>query len=107
MREAFAAPGVKHAMLAYYRQNASPAVMFGLKKTEASALTCVPVPTLAITGADDGCIDTRLYDHLFQEGDFPKGFKVERIVGAGHFAHLEKPEMIHTLILDWLGRHSV
>ncbi len=104
MRDVFAAPGVKSAMLAYYRQNASPAVMFGLKKTEASALTCVPVPTLAITGADDGCIDTRLYDHLFQKEDFPKGFAVKRIAGAGHFAHLEKPEIIHALILEWLGR---
>jgi pimeloyl-ACP methyl ester carboxylesterase len=104
-REVFAAPGVKAAMLAYYRQNASPAIMFGLKKTEASQLTTVPVPTLAITGADDGCIDTRLYDHVFMQSDFPKGLMIERIAGAGHFAHLEKPETVNALLLDWLAKY--
>ncbi|PHS21576.1 MAG: epoxide hydrolase [Robiginitomaculum sp.] len=104
-REVFAAPGVKTAMLAYYRQNASPAIMFGLKKTEASLLTTVPVPTLAITGAEDGCIDTRLYDHVFMRSDFPKGLSIERIAGAGHFVHLEKPEAINALLLDWLNTH--
>ena len=104
-RVVFAAPGVKAAMLAYYRQNASPAIMFGLKKTEASQFTTVPVPTLAITGADDGCIDTRLYDHVFLQSDFPKGLSIERIAGAGHFVHLEKPEQINALLLDWLNAH--
>ena len=33
MRETFAAPGVKKAMLSYYRQNVSPGIMLGLKKT--------------------------------------------------------------------------
>ncbi len=103
LRETFEAPGVKRAMLAYYRQNASPAVLFGLKKTEAASLTTVPVPTLAITGEDDGCMDTRLYDHVFREEDFPRGFRVERIGGAGHFAHQEKPDEINRLILDWMS----
>ena len=72
-------------MLSYYRQNVSPGIMLGLKTTEATALTTVPVRTLAITGADDGCIDTRLYDHVFLNEDFPSGFRVGRIQDAGHF----------------------
>jgi len=102
LRTTFAAPGVKTAMLGYYRHNASPRVLMGWKKTEASSLTTVPVRTLAITGADDGCIDTRLYDYVFLEEDFPSGFRVERIEQAGHFTHLEKPEEINRLLLDWL-----
>jgi len=102
LRKTFGAPGVKRAMLGYYRQNASPGIMLGLKKTEASVLTTVPVRTLAITGADDGCMDTRLYDHVFLEEDFPNGVRVERIEDAGHFTHLEKPEEINRLLLDWL-----
>jgi pimeloyl-ACP methyl ester carboxylesterase len=102
LRATFAAPGVKQAMLGYYRQNVSPGIMLGLKKTEATALTTVPVRTLAITGADDGCIDTRLYDHVFLDEDFPNGFRVERIQNAGHFTHQEKPEEVNRLILDWL-----
>ncbi len=103
LRATFAEPGVKTAMLSYYRQNASPRIMLGLKKTEATSLTTVPVRTLAITGADDGCIDTRLYDHVFLEEDFPEGFRIERIQNAGHFTHQEKPDAINRLLLDWLG----
>lgn len=102
LRETFEAPGVKRAMLSYYRQNVSPGIMLGFKKTEATSLTTVPVRTLAITGEDDGCMDTRLYDHVFLEEDFPNGFRVKRIQGAGHFTHQEKPDEINRLILDWL-----
>ncbi len=102
MCDVFDAPGVRAAMLAYYRQNATPGMLLGLTKTEAASLTCVPVRTLAITGADDGCMDTRLYDHVFQGQDFPKGYRVERIEGAGHFVHLEKPDLVNSLLLDWL-----
>jgi pimeloyl-ACP methyl ester carboxylesterase len=102
LRKTFEAPGVKRAMLSYYRQNVSPGIMLGWKKTEATALTTVPVRTLAITGADDGCMDTRLYDHVFLEEDFPNGFRVERIQGAGHFTHQEKPDEVNRLILAWL-----
>jgi len=51
LRETFEGPGVKQAMLAYYRTNASPAVFLGLMSTPAMQLTTVPVRTLAITGA--------------------------------------------------------
>ncbi|MEM7091694.1 MAG: alpha/beta fold hydrolase [Actinomycetota bacterium] len=102
LRDTFAAPGVKQAMLAYYRQNASPRAMLGLTETEVDAPTTVPVRTLAITGADDGCIDTRLYDIVFDDADFPAGVRVERIAGVGHFAHLERPDLVNRLILDHL-----
>jgi len=102
LRSTFAAAGVKKAMLGYYRHNASLGVLMGWKKTAASTLTTVPVRTLAITGADDGCIDTRLFDHVFLDEDFPNGFRVERIQHAGHFTHQEKPEEINRLLLDWL-----
>jgi len=68
-------------------------------------LTTVPVPTLAITGCDDGCIDTRLYDHTFLNEDFPMGCRIERVLGAGHFCHQEKPEPINRLLLGWLGEN--
>ena len=58
--------------------------------------------TLAITGENDGCVDTRMYDHVFLEEDFPMGVRVERIKNAGHFAHQEKPDEINSLLLDWL-----
>lgn len=100
----FSKPGVQSAMLAYYRQNASPLTMLGLHTTESQRWTTVPVRTLAFTGANDQCIDTRLYERAFHDKDFPHGFQIERIPNAGHFAHLEQPDMIHQLLLDWLQR---
>ena len=97
----FSAPGVATAMLSYYRQNASPSIMMGLREAAMTTLTTVPVRTLAITGADDGCMDTRLYDHVFLDEDFPAGVRIERIEGAGHFTHQEKPEEINRLLIDW------
>ncbi len=104
LRETFAAPGVRRAMLAYYRQNATPPVLLGWRKTPATTRTVVPVRTLAVTGADDGCMDTRLHDHLFRDEDFPKGIRVERFHGAGHFLHQEKADEMNELLLEWLGQ---
>ena len=103
LRATFAAPGVKKSMLAYYRQNASPSIFLGLRKPAVAELSIVPVRTLAITGAQDGCIDTALYDHVFLDEDFPEGIRVERIPGAGHFAHQEKPEEVTNLLLRWFA----
>ena len=106
LRETFEAPGVKKAMLSYYRQNANPLIMLGLKKTRVNALTTVPVPTLAITGAEDGCMDTRLYDFAFADEDFPNGIRIERVQNAGHFAHQENPTVVNQLILEWIKETS-
>jgi pimeloyl-ACP methyl ester carboxylesterase len=103
-RETFETPGVKQAMLAYYRQNASLGVLLGLFSSEAFRLTTVPVRTLAISGVDDGCMDTRLYDKLFYEEDFPAGFQILRIEGAGHFMHLDAPKAVNDALLNWLQR---
>jgi len=101
--ETFAAPGVDRAMLAYYRQNVSPAILLGLASSPVNSLRKVPVRTLAITGAEDGCMDTRLHDYTMLEQDFPAGLRVARIAGAGHWAHLEKPAEVNRLILDWIA----
>lgn len=85
LRDVFEAPGVLAAMLAYYRRNVAPHRL--LDPANLGATGPVRVPTLAITGADDGCIDTRIFDHAFREDDFPAGSRVERVEGAGHFVH--------------------
>jgi len=103
LRETFAAPGVGQAMLSYYRQNVSPAILLGVKRSPINGLREVPVRTLAITGADDGCMDTRLYEYTMLERDFPAGLRVERIAGAGHWAHRERPDEINRLILGWIS----
>ena len=64
-------PGVAAAALRYYRDVFD---LFGKAAASSRALMLapVPVPTLMLTGADDGCIDTRLFD-LVRETEFPRG----------------------------------
>jgi pimeloyl-ACP methyl ester carboxylesterase len=51
-------------------------------------------------------MDTRLYDHMMRREDFPNGLEVERVRGAGHFLHQERPAEVNARILDWLRRHD-
>lgn len=104
LRETFEAPGVDEAMLGYYRANASPSALLGIADSALNRLAAIPVRTLVITGADDGCIDTRLFDHAILPTDFPAGVQLRRIQRAGHWVHQEKPEEVNSLILDWIGR---
>jgi pimeloyl-ACP methyl ester carboxylesterase len=97
-----ARPGVRGAALAYYRALFDP-LSRAARQSQRLAFGRVPVPTLALTGADDGCIDTRLFDVAMAPADFPAGLRVERLAGCGHFLHLERPDPVHRLILDWIG----
>jgi pimeloyl-ACP methyl ester carboxylesterase len=102
LRETFEAPGVDEAMLGYYRANASPSALLGIADSALNRLAAIPVRTLVITGVDDGCIDTRLFDHAILPADFPAGVQLRRIQRAGHWVHQEKPEEVNPLILDWI-----
>jgi len=104
VKRALAQPGVKKAALAYYRS------MFGFagaaaRETRRLLGGEIPVPTLALTGALDGCMDTRMHDVAMRDEDFPAGFKMVRIRDAGHFLHQEKPGEINRVLLDWLAAH--
>ncbi len=98
------APGVRHAALGYYRAMLSTRLEDS-KKMNATAAQPIQVPTLAITGALDGCMDTRFFDHVPPD-IFPKGLRTERIEGAGHFVHQEDPKRVNAILEEFLGQHS-
>ena len=60
-----------------------------------------PVATLYLHGADDGALGVDIFgnpaDHLPADDS-----AFEIIEGAGHFLHLEHPELIATKVADWL-----
>jgi pimeloyl-ACP methyl ester carboxylesterase len=60
----------------------------------------VQVPTLALTGALDGCMDTRLHDDLMRPDNYPAGLEIVRIPDAGHFLHQERPDEINRLLIE-------
>ena len=103
VKRSLAQPGVKRAALAYYR------ALFGFPSRASRETTRllsgeIPVPTLALTGALDGCMDSRLHDVTMHEADFPAGLQLNRVEGAGHFLHQEKDEEVSSLLLDWIAR---
>lgn len=102
--DTFRQPGVLPAALAYYRQNISPKRLFGARREIIPRE--IPVPTLCITGADDGCIDSDVFAAMTCAEDFPAGLRLERIENAGHWVHREQERQVNALLLSWLQQHS-
>lgn len=104
LRARFEEPGVLAAALAYYRRNATPSLLLGLRSTPAMEVTELQVPRLLVHGTEDGCMDRRLFDHTIREADHPAGVTRVEIDGAGHFLHLEAPDRVNEVLLGHLGR---
>lgn len=104
VKSTFRAEGVVHAATQYYRCLLQP-LSLSTQQSWRLLTTPILVPTLALTGEHDGCMDTRLYDTLMREQDFEKGLMVKRLATTGHFLHREAPEEVAALLLDWFARH--
>jgi pimeloyl-ACP methyl ester carboxylesterase len=72
-----------------------------LADEQAAALLPTPVPTLYLHGRDDGCFA------LEAIGDpvafMAEGSQMVVIDGAGHFLHVEQPEVVNRRILDFIA----
>lgn len=98
-------PGVAAAALGYYRCLFR---LFDPENRAGRALLArkVDLPTLMISGGRDGCLDTRLFEEGLVEADFAGGVELYRLMGAGHFCHLEKPELVNRKLLTFLRAHT-
>jgi pimeloyl-ACP methyl ester carboxylesterase len=90
-------------VLKIYRANFDPsrfdpALVDRGGRTEAAASK----PLLVLGGGEDGCIDARHFVDV-HDGLAP-GSKVEILPRAGHFMHLEQPDTVAKLVVDWLSR---
>ncbi|NIB44672.1 alpha/beta hydrolase [Pseudomaricurvus alkylphenolicus] len=105
VKDALNQPGVLQGALAYYRQNsliqnkASKALMERLAHGLA-------VPTLAIIGQEDGCIDSGVFCDSMVEDDFPRGLELCVLKGVGHFPQQEAPDAVNEKLLQWFGSHQ-
>ncbi len=104
-RRLFAQRGRPKAALRPYGGRC-PALSRAAAESRRLGFAAIPVPTLAITGERDGCMDTRLFDEVMRGADFPRGLKVRRIRDAGHFVHQEQPGEVNGILLEWLRRHD-
>jgi len=98
-------PGVQRGALAYYREALSPKQLPLTPARRAANAYPVTIPTLALTGRDDGCIDCNIFQALCRETDFPNGLEVRVVENAGHFLHQEQPDAVNDLLLAWLEQH--
>ena len=101
--ESLSAPGVLAAALGYYRAGLT---VSALTQPVEEAFFKVPVPTLALSGELDGCIDSAIFERLMCSEDFPAGLRFQRIAGAGHFLHQERPDDVNMALLNWLRTNT-
>ena len=104
--DAFRKPGVVHAALGYYRAALGPGAAPITPARRAANRYSVAVPTLGLTGANEGCIDAEVFKSLMVSRDFPTGLEVKVIPGAGHFLHREQADEVNEIVLAWLHRHA-
>jgi pimeloyl-ACP methyl ester carboxylesterase len=99
--EIFSQPGVLEAALGYYRtafEAGHP------RAAESQAILSAPIqaPTLGLCGSDDGCISAQLFESSMPPALFSGGVRTVRVERAGHFLHLEQPDIVHREILAHL-----
>jgi pimeloyl-ACP methyl ester carboxylesterase len=103
LKETFRAPGVLAAALEYYRAAFDPA-----RQDPALAdlqmrmmMTPIDVPAIYLQGVDDGCIGPELVHGMADF--FPRGLGIEMVPAAGHFLHLERPDVVNRILLEFLA----
>jgi pimeloyl-ACP methyl ester carboxylesterase len=101
VHEIYGDPKYIENALKIYRANfdptrMDPAMVEHTTRTETTATK----PLLVLGGADDGCIDARHFAGAYE--GLASGSKVEVLARAGHFLHLEQPDAVAKLVLDWL-----
>jgi len=103
LKATFAHPGVAEAAVEYYRQTLDV-------RRQADDLAQVqldvsfgriPVPALFAAGRDDGCVDSTYIEDSGSMCDAE--CRAVILDGCGHFLHLERPDEVNALILDFLA----
>lgn len=101
--ESFEQPGVVAATLGYYR------CMYRLQAREnrrARALYEQPVqvPSLALAGEKDGCINPAMFKYCMAGVQKPGFVESKQLAGVGHFLHQEAPEVVLEPMLRFFNR---
>ena len=106
VRAALRDPANLAAALGYYRTTWGTApVPPPDPDVDAVAATAAQLPTqpvLYLHGEQDGCLGVELARAA--EGLLTGASRVEIVPGGGHFLHLEQPDVVNSLVVEFLGR---
>ncbi|WP_327090651.1 alpha/beta hydrolase [Nonomuraea sp. NBC_01738] len=101
LRTSLGDPANLAAAIGYYRAMLGTTPSTGRFSTEQAAANQGPDgPILYLHGGRDGCIGA----DLVRDVELPEGSHAEIIEDAGHFLHLERPDVVNARILDWLAK---
>lgn len=90
------------AAIGYYRAAFDPARQDpAYEVAQAASAGAPPQPTLYLHGADDGCMGVAVVDGL--DAVLSPDSEHVTVSGAGHFLHLEQPELVADHVLRFLG----
>jgi pimeloyl-ACP methyl ester carboxylesterase len=92
-------PGSLAAALGYYRALGSRLLPLGTPTPGSGRVN--PQPTLYLHGADDGCMGVSYAERAREVLRHPASL-VEVVPDAGHFLHLERPEVVGATITGFL-----
>ncbi|MEO9329386.1 alpha/beta fold hydrolase [Gordonia aurantiaca] len=95
-------PAHRSATLGYYRALLRPRVAPRYRSFRNDWLGEPRCRTLYLHGADDGCMQSRLTDHVHDL--LPAGSAAAVVARAGHFLHLDRPEEVNKTIVTFLAR---
>ena len=105
LKETLSAPGSLAAAIGYYRAmlGADHTPDPGLDDVRAAFAQRAPVPTLYLQGEADGCIAADIVDPAAIAA---LGVDYQSVPGSGHFLHLDRPDEVNRLILEFLDSGS-
>jgi pimeloyl-ACP methyl ester carboxylesterase len=102
VKESLGPPDRLGAALAYYRSMFDPSQQIpGLEAQQAASMQSVTQATLYYHGVDDGCLGSEAVTPAVLDYLGP-GSRLLMVENAGHFAHLERPEVVNPAIVEWL-----
>jgi pimeloyl-ACP methyl ester carboxylesterase len=103
VRAAIGGPAHLAAALGYYRATLGDGYKDpGLEELQAGTSIYPSQPTLYIHGRNDGCIGPEVAE-LAQQMAPESDIRWEMIETAGHFAQLEQPDLVNSLIVEHLS----
>jgi pimeloyl-ACP methyl ester carboxylesterase len=101
-KDALRDPANLTAALGYYRATLGDGLRDpALDDLQAAVSAVPPQPLLYLHGADDGCVEREVAESARTTvGD---NVTIEIVDGAGHFLHLERPDVVGERVLEFLG----